>query len=85
MARMDAKAIIVAVVVGIVAGWLASLVVGGDGIVYYAVIGLVGSVVGNFLLNALGIKLPIGEPIVGQVVVGAIGAIVLVLLVRLIA
>ena len=84
MAGMDAKAIIVAVIVGVVAGWLASLVVGGNGIVYYAVIGLVGSVVGSFLLTALGIKLPIGEPIVGQVVVGAIGAIVLVLLTRLI-
>ncbi|PIY72805.1 MAG: GlsB/YeaQ/YmgE family stress response membrane protein, partial [Rhodobacterales bacterium CG_4_10_14_0_8_um_filter_70_9] len=34
--------------IGLVAGWLASLVVGGGGLLKYIVWGLLGSVVGGF-------------------------------------
>jgi uncharacterized membrane protein YeaQ/YmgE (transglycosylase-associated protein family) len=82
--RVDAQAIVVILVVGLVAGWLASFVVGGYGLVRYLVTGILGAVVGSYLFAALNIRMPIGDPLVAQIVVAAIGAIVLVLLARLI-
>jgi uncharacterized membrane protein YeaQ/YmgE (transglycosylase-associated protein family) len=80
----DAQTVIIILVVGLVAGWLASFVVGGYGAVRYVVTGLLGAIVGSYLFAALNIRMPIGDPIVAQIVVAAIGAIVLVLVARLI-
>ena len=82
---MDMRAILVAIVIGLVAGWLASIVVGGGGLVRYIITGLIGAFVGSFLLSALGINLGIGNPLVSQILTATIGAIVVVLLARLIA
>lgn len=82
---MDMRAIIVAILIGLVAGWLASIVVGGGGLVRYIITGLIGAFVGSFLLSAAGINLGIGNPLVSQIVTATIGAIVVVLLARLIA
>lgn len=82
---MDMRAILVAIVIGAVAGWLASIVVGGGGLVRYIVTGLIGAFVGSFLLSAAGINLGISNPLVSQIVTATIGAIVVVLLARLIA
>lgn len=82
---MDMRAILVAIVIGLVAGWLASIVVGGGGLVRYIITGLIGAFVGSFLLGALGINLGIGNPLISQIVTATIGAIVIVLLARLIA
>ncbi|KUL96267.1 membrane protein [Bosea sp. WAO] len=82
---MDMRAILVAIVIGLVAGWLASIVVGGGGLIRYIITGLIGSFVGSFLLAALGINLGIGNPLVSQIVTATIGAIVVVFLARLIA
>ena len=71
--------------IGLVAGWLASLVVGGGGLLKYIVWGLLGSVVGGFLLPALGVSINLGAPLVNQIVVSAIGAIVLVLVARVVS
>ncbi len=82
---MDAAAIIVMLVVGAIAGWLASLVVGGPwGLVGYIIAGILGGVVGGWLLNAAKINLNLGSPIVNQIVTAAIGAIVVILIARLI-
>lgn len=82
---MDVRAIIVMVLIGLVAGWLASLVMGGGGLIRYAITGLIGSVVGSVLLSALGVKIGIGNPIISQIVVAAIGAVVVIAIARLIA
>ncbi|MFZ1814429.1 MAG: GlsB/YeaQ/YmgE family stress response membrane protein [Rhizobiaceae bacterium] len=82
---MDAKALAVFLVIGLVAGFIASIVVGGGGLIYYLVIGVVGAFVGGFLLNAIGLKIATGNPIINQIITSAIGAIVVVLLARLIA
>ena len=79
---MDAKALIVFLIVGAVAGLLASIVVGGGGLLYYIIIGVVGSFVGGFLFNALKINLSTGSAIVNQIITSAIGAIIVVLLAR---
>ena len=82
---MDPKGIVAVVLIGLVAGWLASFVVGGGNLLKYIIWGVVGSVIGGALLPALGIRIKLGHPLVNQIIVGAIGAIVLVLAVRLIA
>jgi uncharacterized membrane protein YeaQ/YmgE (transglycosylase-associated protein family) len=80
----DAQTVVIILVVGLVAGWLASFVVGGYGAVRYLVTGVLGAIVGSYLFAALNIRMPIGDPLVAQIVIAAIGAIVLVLVARLI-
>lgn len=82
---MEAQALIVFALVGIVAGWLASFIVGGGGLLRYLITGVLGAFVGGFLLSALGVTLGIGNPLAAQIVTAAIGAIVVVLVARLIA
>ncbi|MGF1651574.1 MAG: GlsB/YeaQ/YmgE family stress response membrane protein [Hyphomicrobiaceae bacterium] len=84
---MDARTqqILVFLAIGLVAGYLASWVVGGRGILQYLVSGVVGAFVGGYLLSAAKIDLGIRSPLVAQIVTSTIGAIVVVVLARLIA
>lgn len=79
---MSAEALIIWLVIGLVAGWLASLVVGGGGLITYLVSGLIGSVVGGFIFQALKLKLGIGSPIIEQIIVSTVGAIIVVIIAR---
>jgi uncharacterized membrane protein YeaQ/YmgE (transglycosylase-associated protein family) len=74
------------VLIGILAGWLAHKVMGGrGGILWNLIIGLVGSWIGFFAADTLGIQL--GEIFhgwfLGNLLVSACGAIVLLFLLRL--
>lgn len=82
---MNPQAIAVIVAIGLVAGWLASLVMGGGGLIRYIITGVLGSFVGTYLLSALGVRLGIGNDLLAQIVTATIGAIVVILLARLIA
>lgn len=82
---MDAKNIGIALLIGLVAGWLASFIVGGHGIVQYLLSGVIGSFVGSFVLNKLGINLGIANEYGRDIVTAAIGAVIVVLLARLIS
>jgi uncharacterized membrane protein YeaQ/YmgE (transglycosylase-associated protein family) len=66
------------IIVGLVAGWLAGVVMkgGGFGIVADIVLGILGAVVGGWIFSMLGIGA--GSGIVGSVVVAFVGAVVLV-------
>jgi uncharacterized membrane protein YeaQ/YmgE (transglycosylase-associated protein family) len=72
-------------IVGLVAGLLASVVVGGVGygILGDIVIGIVGAFLGSWLFSALHIQVPFGG-IGGTIFVAFIGAVVLLLLLRVI-
>lgn len=83
--NMNAQQLIIMAIVGIVAGWLASLVVGGSGLIRYLITGIVGAFIGGWLFNVAGWKLNLGNEIAEQIVTAAVGAIILVLLARLIA
>jgi uncharacterized membrane protein YeaQ/YmgE (transglycosylase-associated protein family) len=84
--NMNAQQLAVMAIVGLIAGWLASLVVGGSGgLIRYLITGIIGAFVGGWLFNAAGWKLNLGNEIVEQIITAAIGAIILVLLARLIA
>jgi uncharacterized membrane protein YeaQ/YmgE (transglycosylase-associated protein family) len=81
---LDAQTVVIIFAVGLIAGWLASFVVGGHGLVRYLVTGLLGAIVGTYLFSAFNVRMPIGDPLIAQIVVAAIGAIVLVLIARLV-
>ena len=72
-----------AILVGLIAGWLAGMVMkgGGYGIVVDIVLGLVGGVIGGWLFSAMGI-FP-GAGMVGSVIVAFVGAVILVALSRM--
>lgn len=82
---MDAKALLILLVVGCVAGWLAGLVVkkGGFGLIGNIVVGVIGSFLGGWLLPMVGLKIP-GNEWVQAIVTATIGAIVLLLALGLI-
>ncbi|HJQ54662.1 MAG TPA: GlsB/YeaQ/YmgE family stress response membrane protein [Gemmatimonadaceae bacterium] len=73
------------IVVGLVAGVLASLVMGGTGygIIGDIIIGIVGAFIGGWLFGALGVSSPWGG-MGGQIFVAFIGAVVLLFILRLI-
>jgi uncharacterized membrane protein YeaQ/YmgE (transglycosylase-associated protein family) len=82
---LNAQQLITWLVVGLIAGWLASLFVGGPAnILGYLIAGLIGGFVGSWLFNALGWSLNLGNALVESIVTSAIGAIVVVLLAKLI-
>ena len=73
------------IIVGLVAGVLASLVMGGTGfgIIGDIIIGIVGAFVGGWLFRSLGVTSPMGG-LAGVIFVAFIGAIVLLFILRLI-
>ncbi len=70
------------VLVGLVAGWLAGLLVkgGGFGFLGDIVIGVIGAVVGGVLFGLLGLA---AYGLVGNIVVATIGAVVFIGILRL--
>lgn len=79
------QSLIVILVVGVVAGWLAGQIVsgGGFGLIGDLVVGIIGAFIGDWLLPRLGVHL--GSGWVSLIVSAAIGAIVLLLILRLFA
>lgn len=66
-------------IVGLIAGVLASLVVGGYGLVADIVIGIVGAFVGGWLFRQLGVGSPFSG-LAGTIFTAFIGAVLLVVL-----
>lgn len=71
-------------IVGLVAGVLASMLMGGTGygLVGDIIIGIVGAFVGGWLFSALGVASPLGG-LAGTIFVAFIGAVVLLFLLRM--
>lgn len=80
---MTLQTFLIWIVAGLVAGWLASAVVGGGlGVVGDIVVGIVGAFLGGFIFRGLHLGSPFhGLP--GTIFVAFIGAIVLLLILRL--
>ena len=71
--------------IGLVAGWLAGLVLGGGGLLRNLIVGVIGSFVGGWLLSVAGLTLPIESALLSQIITATIGAIVVIALARVIA
>ena len=81
---MTLETVLLWAVVGLIAGWLASAVVGGGyGVIGDIVIGVVGAFLGGFIFREMHVNVPFaGLP--GTIFVAFIGAVVLLLIFRLI-
>jgi uncharacterized membrane protein YeaQ/YmgE (transglycosylase-associated protein family) len=71
-------------IVGLLAGWLAGMLVkgGGFGLVGDLVVGVIGAVLGGWLFSTLGAS--VGGGLLASIIVATIGAVVLLFIVRLI-
>ena len=83
---MSLETLVVWVVIGAIAGWLASIVMrtnGRQGLLQDIVVGVIGGIIGGFLFNALGVGGRVTGFNLTSIVVAFVGAIVLLVLVRL--
>ena len=84
MGDNDKMGLIVFLIVGAIAGWLAGQVMkgGGYGLIGDIVVGILGAIVAGFLFPSLGIML--GAGVIGQIISAAIGACILLFVFRLV-
>jgi uncharacterized membrane protein YeaQ/YmgE (transglycosylase-associated protein family) len=82
--RISNEGLLVVLFVGLVAGWLAGKIVRGTGfgIIGDILVGIAGALVASFLFPKLGIA--IGGGVVREIIHSAIGAILLLVVVRLV-
>jgi len=71
------------IIVGIVAGWLAGVIMkgGGYGLIWDLILGIAGAVIGGWIFGYAGVSA--GGGLLGSIVVATIGAVVLILISRL--
>ncbi|GMB82900.1 GlsB/YeaQ/YmgE family stress response membrane protein [Shinella zoogloeoides] len=81
---MGIESILVFLIVGAIAGWLAGLIVSGFGfgLIGNIVVGIVGAFIAGYLFPALGISL--GSGIVAAIIHSTIGAVILLVLIKVI-
>jgi len=81
---MSVETLLIWIIVGAIAGWLAGLVVRGFGfgLVGNIIIGIIGAFLGGWLFAQFGIAIGVG--IINTIFTAFIGAVVLLLLVRVI-
>ena len=82
---MDPVNILVWIVVGAIAGWLASVVMGtrrSQSLLEDIIVGIVGGVIGGFVLNALNIGGAVSGINITSIIVAFIGAVILLVIMR---
>jgi uncharacterized membrane protein YeaQ/YmgE (transglycosylase-associated protein family) len=81
---MEAHGIIVWLIIGALAGWIAGKLIkgGGFGLIGDIIVGIVGALIGGELSNLLGISL--GSGFIASVVTAIIGAVILLFILRMI-
>ena len=79
---MEAHGIIVWLIIGAIAGWLAGLLVkgGGFGLIGDIIVGIVGALLGGWLAGVLGIS--IGSGFIASIITAVIGAVILLVILR---
>jgi uncharacterized membrane protein YeaQ/YmgE (transglycosylase-associated protein family) len=83
--NQQSKSIVSWIIIGLLAGGLASIIVGGGGgLLGWLIAGLIGSVVGGFLAQQLKINLNFGNAFLEQLVISLGGAIVVLIVARII-
>jgi uncharacterized membrane protein YeaQ/YmgE (transglycosylase-associated protein family) len=82
--HLSSESLLVILLVGLAAGWLAGQIVQGTGfgLVGDVIIGIIGAFIGDWLMPQFGLYLGVG--IVGAIVDATVGAIVLLLIIRLV-
>jgi uncharacterized membrane protein YeaQ/YmgE (transglycosylase-associated protein family) len=78
---MTLTGLIIFVLIGTVAGWLAGRIMKGRGIVGDIIDGVIGSVIGGWLFGVL--RIEVGG-LIGSIIAAMVGAIILISIIRLI-
>jgi uncharacterized membrane protein YeaQ/YmgE (transglycosylase-associated protein family) len=80
---MTLETILIVLIIGAVAGWLAGVVMkgGGFGLVGDIVVGIIGALVASWLFPTLGLSL--GGGLLGAIISATLGAIIVLLVVKL--
>ncbi|KOF17119.1 MULTISPECIES: GlsB/YeaQ/YmgE family stress response membrane protein [Sinorhizobium/Ensifer group] len=81
---MGIESILVFLIVGAIAGWLAGLIVKGFGfgLIGNMVVGIIGAFIAGFLFPAIGISL--GTGVLSAILHATIGAVILLVLIRIV-
>jgi uncharacterized membrane protein YeaQ/YmgE (transglycosylase-associated protein family) len=81
---LSSESLLVILLVGLVAGWLAGQIVQGTGfgLIGDLMIGVVGAFIGDWLLPQLGIHF--GSGVISAIIDATIGAVLLLLIIRLV-
>jgi len=81
---MSSESLLIILLVGLVAGWLAGQIIQGTGfgLIGDLIIGVAGAFIGGWLLPQLGVHL--GSGIVSAIIDATVGALILLLVMRLV-
>jgi uncharacterized membrane protein YeaQ/YmgE (transglycosylase-associated protein family) len=81
---MGAHSIIAWIIIGVVAGWLAGLLVkgGGFGLIGDIVVGVIGAFIGGWLAGFFHIH--IGSGMISSIITATVGAVVLIFILRMV-
>ena len=81
---MSIETVLIWMAIGLVAGWLASLVVGGGyGVIGDIVLGIVGAFLGGLIFRAFHVHVPF-RGVASTIFVAFVGAVALLLIMRLV-
>ena len=82
---MSGQSLLVTLIIGGIAGWLAGLVMRGSGygVVGDIIVGLLGAFVGSYLLEFFHLNVRLGNPWLERGVVAFVGAVVLLVIIGL--
>ena len=79
-------ALVVMIINGLIAGWIVGLLLGGGGLIRNLIVGLIGAVVGGYLVSSGLLVLPYNfdayVPYGNQIFVSTIGALLVVIVAR---
>ncbi len=83
---MSVTDVVVFIVVGLIAGFLASRVVFGKGRgwLFDIIIGIVGAFIGGWLAGVLHVSINLGIPFLNQIIIAFVGAVILLVVWRLV-
>ena len=81
---MTLESLIIFLIIGAIAGWLAGQIMrgGGFGLVGNIVLGIIGALVAGWLFPTLGLR--VGGPLVGEIINALIGALLVLFVVGLV-
>lgn len=71
--------------IGLLAGWIASLLLGGGGLVRNLIVGVLGAVVGGYVLKLANYSLPIDNPWLSQIITATLGAVIVIAVAKVVA
>jgi len=80
----EVTSLVIFLLTGLAAGWIASLVLGGKGLVRYLVVGVVGAVVGGYVMRLANARLPL-EGWLNDLVIAVIGSFIVIIIARIVA